>query len=274
MFLRPGEAHGNRLIMIIGRLSNLRVDIREKILTDPREIISVASSIEADLIAWLAVLPPDFTYETHTKSPYDFMFQERCRGLALFDDKYHEYPSLWICNTWNQYRCARILVSEIIVSHIRKLSDSSSIRLLSDEFRQHCKTIWATTQRLAVDICRSVPYHLGAHLKHASPNFPPPESYMGGLMLLWPLFLAGIVENPNHALRRWVIQCLKMVGHSYGFDQALAIMDIVAADPGILREAEARAVAEEYPTPEETPSSTIPPDLHYSQIPQSGDTIF
>ncbi|OKP10431.1 hypothetical protein PENSUB_4155 [Penicillium subrubescens] len=274
MFLRPGEAHGNRLIMIIGRLSNLRVDIQEKILTDNREIISVASSIEADLIAWLAALPPDFTYETHTKSPYDFMFQERCRGLALYDDKFHEYPSLWVCNTWNQYRCARILVSEIILSHIRKLSESNSIRLLSDEFRQHCKTIWANTRRLAVDICRSVPYHLGAHLKDASPNFPPPESYMGGLMLLWPLFLAGIVENPNHALRRWVIQCLKMVGHSYGFDQALALMDIVAVDPGILREAAARAVEEEYASPEESvsPAEELP-DLHWSQIPSSAETI-
>lgn len=274
MLLRPGEAHSNRLIMIIGRLSNLRVDIHEKILTCNREIISVASSIEADLVAWLAALPPDFTYETHIKSPYDFMFQERCSGLTPYDDKYYEYPSLWVCNTWNQYRSARIMVSEIILSHIRKLSESSSIRLLSEEFRQHCKTIWDNTRRLAVDICRSVPYHLGVHLNDSSPNIPPPESYMGGLMLLWPLFLAGIVENPNHALRRWVIQCLRTIGHSYGFDQALAIMDIVAVDPGILREAEARAVAEEYASPEEIVRlEVLLPDLHYKQIPASGDTF-
>ena len=93
-------------------------------------------------------------------------------------------------------------------------------------------------------------------------------------MLLWPLFLAGIVENPNHALRRWVIQCLKMVGHSYGFDQALALMDIVAVDPGILREAAARAVEEEYTSPEESvsPAEELP-DLHWSQIPSSAETI-
>ncbi|KAJ5167337.1 uncharacterized protein N7482_006118 [Penicillium canariense] len=246
MFLRPGEAHSNRLIMIIGRLSNLRADIHEKILTDHREIISMASSIEAELVAWLAALPPDFTYETHTKSPHDFLFQERCRGLALYDDQYHEYPSLWVCNTWNQYRCARILVSEIILSRMKKLSDSSSIRLLSDEFRQHSKRF---TQ------------------------LPPPESYVGGIMLLWPLFLAGIVENPHHPLRRWVIQCLKMVGHSYGLDQALAVMDIVAVDPGIPLVEGERTVAEEY-VADEYASPEALPDLHFTQIPTSADVIF
>lgn len=234
MFLRPSEAHSNRLIVIIGRLSNLRADIQARAFSNEKEIISVASSIEADLIAWLAALPPDFTYETHTKSPYDFLLQERCRGLTLYDDQYHVYPNLWVCNTWNQYRCARIIVSEIILSHIRQISDASSLRSLSAEFRLHCKTLRSTIRRLAVDICRSVPFHLGTHEKDASPNCPPPESYIGGLMLLWPLFLAGVVESPNHSLRRWVVQCLKMIGHTMGLDQALALMDIVASDPGIL----------------------------------------
>lgn len=235
MFLRPDEAHSNRLIMIIGKLSNLRADIQARVFSSERDIISIASSIEAELIAWLAALPPGFTYETHTKSPYDFLLEERCRGQALYDDQYHVYPDLWVCNTWNQYRCARIIVSEIILSHIRQISDSSSLSsTLSDEFLLHCKTLRSTIRRLAVDICRSVPFHLGAHQKDASPNFPPPESYIGGLMLLWPLFLAGVIENPQHSLRRWVVQCLKMIGHTMGLDQALALMDIVASDPGIL----------------------------------------
>lgn len=234
MFLRPSEAHSNRLIVIIGKLSNLRADIHAGVFSDEREIISLASCIEADLIAWLAALPPEFTYETHTKSPYDFLLEERFCGQSPYDDQYHVYPNLWICNTWNQYRCARIIVSEIILSHIRRISDTSSLRSLSDEFRLHCKTLRLTIRRLSVDICRSVPFHLGAHEKDVSSNCPAPESYIGGLLLLWPLFLAGVVENPNHGLRRWVVQCLKMIGHTMGLDQALALMDIVASDPGIL----------------------------------------
>jgi hypothetical protein len=276
MFLRPSEAHSNRLIMVIGKLSNLRAEILAKSFNNEGEIIAAASAIEAELIAWLAALPPEFTYETLTISPYDFLFQERCRGIAMYDDQYHVYPNLWVCSTWNQYRCARIIVSEIILSHIRQISDSS-LSSLSDEFRQHCKTLRSTIRRLAVDICRSVPFHLGAHSKEASPNFPPPEGYIGGLMLLWPLFLAGVVENPSHSLRRWVVSCLRMIGNTMGLDQALALMDIVASDPGILhqiseeeeRPAEESASSIASSVPKKTPVSLI--NLSYSTIPASAD---
>lgn len=277
MLLRPSEAHSNRLIIIIGRISNLRADIQARAFSSEQEIISVASSIDADLIAWLAALPPEFTYETLTKSPSDYGLQERCRGQALYDDQYHVYPNLWICNTWNQYRCARIIVSEIILSRLRQISESSSLRSLSDEFRLQCKTIRSTIRRLAVDICRSVPYHLGAHEKETPPNFPPPETFVGCLMLLWPLFLAGVVENPKHGLRRWVTQCLKMIGNTMGLDQALALMDIVACDPGILHsvlEEEDGAVTDE--SAGSVVSSLIPKEGHvpptslrFSRIPAS-----
>ncbi|KAJ5089254.1 hypothetical protein N7532_007938 [Penicillium argentinense] len=232
MHLRQGEAHSNRLIIIIGKLSNLRADIQDKTLTDNHEIVSIASGIEAELTAWLAALPPGFTYETRTKSPYDFLFQERCRGIDSFDEQYHVYPNFWACNTWDQYRCARIIVSELILSRMWKITEASG-HPPSDEFRVHCKTLRSTIRRLAVDICRSVPYILGAHQKEMSPNCPPPESYLGGLMLLWPLFLAGVVEHPTSSLRRWVIGCLRMIGNAMGIDQALALMDIIALDPGM-----------------------------------------
>ena len=234
MFLRPAEAHGNRLIMIIGKLSNLRADIRADAYSDEQEIISAASAIEADLIAWLASLPPEFNYTTHTKSPFDFVFQRRFRGISPYDDQYHVYPSLWVCNSWNQYRSARIIVSEIILSHVRQISDRTSLSSLSDEFRLQCKTLRSTIRRLAVEICRGVPFHFNAHQADRQANLPPPESYIGGLVLIWPLFVAGIVESPSHDLRRWVVKCLQMIGHTMGIDQSLAVADIVAADPGVL----------------------------------------
>lgn len=231
---RSTDAYSNRLIIIIGRLSNLRADIIARNIQDDQDIITAASAIEASLISWLAALPPDFSYETHTKSRFDRGFQERCRGLTPYDEQYHVYPSIWAFNTWNQYRCARIMVSEILLTHIRQLSDSSSLRSLSEEFQIHCKTYRANIHRLAADICRSVPFALGVHHPQYDPHLPPPDSYIGGLVLLWPLYMAGTSESSTHPLRRWSVQCLRWVGHTYGLDQALALMDIVAADPGIL----------------------------------------
>ncbi|KXG46367.1 uncharacterized protein PGRI_052230 [Penicillium griseofulvum] len=238
MFLQqPAEAHGNRLTMIIAKLSNLRADISTSTYKDDREIISTASAIEADLIAWLAALPPEFTYTTHVRSRFDFAFQKQFRGISPYDDQYHVYPTQWVCNSWNQYRSARIIVSEIILSRVRQISDSSSLASLSEEFRLHCRTLRSTIRRLAVEICRSVPFHLNAHQAQSEPNLPPPESYIGGLVLLWHLFVAGVVEKPGHGLRRWVVKCLEMIGNTMGIDQALAVADIVAADPGVLHSA-------------------------------------
>ncbi|KGO74064.1 hypothetical protein PITC_097500 [Penicillium italicum] len=244
-FLDPAEAHGNRLVMIIGKLSNLRADIcANKYNNSEREIISAALAIEADLIAWLAALPPEFNYTTHLSSPFDFAIQKQFRGISPYDDQYHVYPTPWVCNSWNQYRSARIVVSEIILSHVRKLSDSSSPVSLSEEFHVQCRTLRLTIRRLAVEICRSVPFHFNVHLVNSESNLPPPESYIGGLVLLWHLFIAGVVESPQHRLRRWVVKCLGMIGNTMGIDLALAVADIVAADPGVLH-----SVTEEEDTP-------------------------
>ncbi|KAJ6191338.1 hypothetical protein N7519_001359 [Penicillium mononematosum] len=237
MFLQPAEAHGNRLVMIIGKLSNLRADICANMYSDEREIVSAASAIEADLIAWLAALPPEFSYTTHITTPFDSAFQKRFRGISPYDNQYHVYPSAWACSSWNHYRSARIIVSEIILNRIRKISNSSSMASLSEEFRLQCRTLRSTIRRLAVEICRSVPFHFNAHHVERESNLPPPESYLGGLVLLWHLFVAGVVEDSGHGLHRWVIKCLEMIGNTMGIDQALAVADIVAADPGILHPA-------------------------------------
>jgi hypothetical protein len=249
-YLRQNDAIGNRLIMIIGNLSNLRADIHAKVFDNPQDVLTTACAIEADLIAWLASLPPEFTYTSHTVSPLDRVFEQRCRGILPYHNEYHVYPELWVCNCWANYRCARILVSEIILSHVHKLSASSPNSALSEDFRLHCKSLRATTSRLGADICRSVPFHLGACNSQVPADVPqmPPESYLGGLMLLWPLYLAAMVEGPTHPQRRWVVNCLSMIGHTMGLDQALALMDILAADPGMFHSAEIYGDAADPPT--------------------------
>ncbi|KAJ5902695.1 hypothetical protein N7495_003223 [Penicillium taxi] len=240
MYLRPDEAHANSLIIIIGKISNLRADIKSNILTSNNDILSVASAIEMDLISWLRLLPPTYDYETRTKSAYDFKFQQRCHGIALYDDKYHVYPNLWVSNSWSQYRCARIILSELILTRTLEQAKSSSSKSLSPELRLYCNSLHSTVRRLAVDICRSLPFHFRAHDDGSdgshNTTLPPPEGYLGGLLLLWPLFLAGAVEKNGHALHTWVIRSLLIIGNTMGLDQALALMDILGYDPSFPQE--------------------------------------
>lgn len=240
LFPEIRDALGNRLIIIIGNLSNLRADVQGKILDDPQQILAAASAIEADLVAWLAALPPDFTYSSHTVMPTEHSFEHICGGIRPLNNQYHSYPDLWSPNLWNHYRSARIIVSELILANVHKVSSTSPHGSLSEDFRLHCKSLRSTIRRLGADICRSVPFHLGACNAGILPGRPmlPSETYIGGLMLLWPLFVAGMVEGPNHPQRRWVRQCLGMIGRSMGMDQALALMDILTVDPGMFHSVE------------------------------------
>lgn len=233
------NAIGTKIIILIGNLSNLRANIHTQALTDPQEILSAACAIEADLIAWLAALPPDFTYSSHTLMPLDCSFERRCHGIRPYNNEYHVYPDIWASNCWNHYRCARVIVSELILSQVHKLSNSSPTSL-SEDFRLYSKSLRSTTRRLGADICRSSPFHLGACNLEVLPERPmlPPESYLGGLMLLWPLFIAGMVEGPTHPQRQWVIKCLHTIGNTFGLAQALALMDLLIVDPGMFHSVE------------------------------------
>ncbi|KAJ5091259.1 hypothetical protein NUU61_006129 [Penicillium alfredii] len=273
MFLEPRAAYGNRLIITIGKLANLRADIRYRVFKNNPEILSAASAIEAELIAWMTALTPEFNYTVRTRSPFDFAFQHQCRGMSPYDDQYSVYPDLFVCNTWNQYRSARIIVSDIILSHSPQFSDNSSTSVLSDELSLHRESLRSTIRRLAVDICRSVPFHLDAHQEDVPTYHPKPQSYLGGLMLLWPLFLAGVAEGPNHYLRRWVMQCLHMIGHTMGIDQALALVEVVDANPGMLKDTiDESAVVDVSNSPEEEfdPYSMLPGNTPTPMSPSPG----
>lgn len=236
MFLRPQiEAYGDRLISIAGRLSNLRADINTKVLTDQKEILSTAYTIEAELMAWIAALPPEFLYTTIEDPSPDLLAQKIGGGPPPYGGRYHIYRDLWLCHTWNQYRCARIIVSEIILGCLRRIAINSKAAAVSSELQSHCGRLRSTTRQLAVDICCSVPFHFGVGNVATKPlgSVPLGQNYIGGLILLWPLILAGATESKHHPLRNWVIECLYVIGHSMGIDQALLLIDILETETGV-----------------------------------------
>ncbi|KAL4949262.1 hypothetical protein BDW69DRAFT_202962 [Aspergillus filifer] len=224
----------SKLILLIGRLSNLRADIHTQAITNPQQILAKASAIEADLIAWLAALPPEFTYTTHTFTPTNQRTQRSNHGLHPYTNDYHIYPDMWALNCWNHYRCARILVSEILLSSLQKITSISpaSGSPFNDLLIQ-VRTLRSTIRRLGTDIIRSVPSLLTPSSTRSRIATLPDQSYLSGLMLLWPLWIAGIIESISHPQRKWVIKCLEIIGHTRGLAQALAVMDILRVDPGM-----------------------------------------
>ncbi|KAL2829379.1 hypothetical protein BJY01DRAFT_255022 [Aspergillus pseudoustus] len=234
MYLRPQlEAYCERITYISGRLANLRADIFGGILTDTEEILSRACSMEAELVAWLAMAPPEFPYTVIEHPPSTYWTESSGVRPPLYNDQYHLYHDLWVCHTWNQYRCARIIICEIILSCLRKLVSSSNVGAPS-ELQRQINLLRKTTRELALDICASAPYHFGADSITGDEGHRIADSqlYIGGMLLLLPLSVAATTENRGHSLRKWIGNCLSIVGHGMGIDQAFAILEMLDTEVG------------------------------------------
>ncbi|PYH96733.1 C6 finger domain protein [Aspergillus ellipticus CBS 707.79] len=237
LFLRPqAEAYGDRLITIMGRLSNLRADINERILTDEKEILSASYAVEGDLIAWLASLPKEFLFTTVE----GFSPNSSYWGPSPYKNRYHVYTDLWICHTWNQYRTARIILCDLILTYIRRINVGSA---LPRDLVEHCVQVRNTAHQLANDICASVPYHFGdaatatQTLVASSPSsadfiqaVPLEQSFMRGMILLWPLAMAAATREGSHPLHKWVLNCFLVIGNRMYIDQALALIELMRGD--------------------------------------------
>lgn len=201
-------------------------------MTDGREILTKAYGIEAELMAWVAGLPPSFMYTTVNNTTDDSQFLYRSRGVFPYGDQHHVYSELWLGHAWNQYRCSRVIVTQIIMSCLRRMTANPTGVYPSDELHLHCSKLRETARQLAVDICASVPDHLGLVGEPSSNN----RSHIGAIVLLWPLFLAAATENKTHMLRKWAIGIYKLIGYTMGIDQALALIELLELEPGFFED--------------------------------------
>ena len=83
--------------------------------------------------------------------------------------------------------------------------------------RTTCHTVRRVMDRMAAEICGSVPYSLGL-----GPRSGGDESLGldGGYMILLPLWVAGCVEGAGHPLRRSAQALFDMVGKRMGITHA------------------------------------------------------
>jgi hypothetical protein len=116
------------------RIVNLSAAIQNGHVTDSETILTQASQIDRELLAWKATVSHSWTYGTVDPA--------RPPGDAYFDGKCHVYPKLWVAEIWNNWRALRILVNQIILSQIpvthsidrsKRCDAQSIIRIMSTD---------------------------------------------------------------------------------------------------------------------------------------------
>ncbi|PWY76036.1 hypothetical protein BO94DRAFT_473979 [Aspergillus sclerotioniger CBS 115572] len=199
----------DQLGLAIIRVCNFCAAVRDGTITQPGEIIRSALGHNADLVSILLSVPDSWTYSTAELPEFK---QERTMH-AVWGDKFHLYRNLTVSTAWNNYRSARLILHELIISTVEACSsniiDEQTREILLNQSQK-------TSRQIVQDICASVPYHFGTTAGETTPTMS------GGITIVWPLLVTANSRFASPELREWVMSCLDRIGHYLGINQALA----------------------------------------------------
>jgi hypothetical protein len=236
------------------RFTVFRSALKKREITDFQTIITTARKFDDDLVRTFSHVPPGWLYETvHDDSS--------CK--LAYAGSYDIYYDIWVAQIWNSMRQCRIMLNEIVRTHILDGFASAPRLFATADYTaifQHSSDVLL---EIRDGILRSVPQHIGYvtrkpsletqqvpinHLNNVSitdllkdepptdsphshtrlaPTIPAPA--IGGHFLLWPLYLAGITRVTTPDIRQLIITRLQYVGETMGIMQANALMNFLKA---------------------------------------------
>ncbi len=148
--------------------------------------------------------------------------------MPFWPGNINSYFDLYVVAVWNIYRKARLKLIDAIVESSERLHPSdgpndelATIRKLKNEM-----------QELVDDLCASVPFHLVADLPsylqagNTSGDVDSPGKALGGLLLMYPLYVASSLSLVPLKQRIWMRGRLRWIGKHMGIRQATMLADV------------------------------------------------
>jgi hypothetical protein len=174
-------------------------------------------SLKAELYSWERDVPDDYSYETVACEQSEDMF------LGY----YHSYCGSWSAAAWNKYRCCGVLVNELILECLdsphMKCSQYTKAVLKLHHDKAKFEMMLHTSE-----ICASVPFYLGNQGDNLKRQRC--QSVTGCQLLIWPLYVAGSMENSSQAMREWVITRLIRLGHIIGTTLPITLAELLTGN--------------------------------------------
>jgi hypothetical protein len=207
---------------------------------DPQVIVAKALELDSMLQEFFVNVPVGWEYET---------VYTDVESSMIYNGLYHIYYDFCIAQTWNAMRILRILLNEQIRDALLKGFSSKPPLFNQPEHTAQFQISTDLLYQLQADILATVPQHLG-FLSESNPlprsnespknnlsvsksiwkNFGDlpdvfqPMRMSGGYFLLWPLWLAGILDITTEPVRQFVIKNLQSIGRDMGIQQALLLV--------------------------------------------------
>lgn len=211
------EYPANRFSEINEQLAAARAYIKHQTITDPLIIESLLEPLDKMLQNWRENLP-----ESWSSKPCILLSHYSSDNTEL--GSHHDvYPDMWIASMWNNYRSARILIHETIFSAIMR-SDSK-------EKMVHLQSSINILREMTAETCRSVEYHMGYCGRFNNDSSHPGfkfnsqkhEIIPGGYLLIWPLYMAGMLPTTTKDQRNWMAEKLCQIGINMGVRLAFSL---------------------------------------------------
>jgi hypothetical protein len=217
--MTPDELISTELGDIMIRLANFRAASAIDDSLDTNQSVETLLQLDLCLETWARTLPSSWSHEFRTSVPRD----------DFYSTFYHIYGGFSIAAMWNQYRIARCLVNEHVLSYL----DSSPIENQTrDPFvsLNLCNRARKTIRNQCTDICASVPYFLrGVDQNEIL------RPGLGALEVMWALFTCARICCIPEEQRLWATTQLDRMGNDMGVRQALSLANLVRSQNGIGR---------------------------------------
>ncbi|GLB03077.1 hypothetical protein AtubIFM57258_007651 [Aspergillus tubingensis] len=229
----PLPTDGDRLVKVMAKFAGLQADVREGILSDSSEIVKMAMAIDLELEQFAGNVSASFTYKVETQSGSVSSCEYEEGNFCHYRGTYHIYQSVWSCNIWNNYRYIRILVNNMILTHLQSMALGGHQVLDYGLFKAHCIRIRDLMRQLATDICCSVPFKFGVAGNESKNVFESPHTYAGtGFTMLLPLTMAALVGGASSPMHNWAMRCFNVIGREMGIGTALTIIKVLGEEQG------------------------------------------
>lgn len=242
---------GYKMYITSAQATAFRAHVRQGQISDPQEIIAKALEFDQTFAAILELATgPQWGYQTVHTSQYP---------EVVFDGQYHIYVSYVDAQLWNGIRCHRIMLYEMVQQALLRQSPVDA------SFVARHTAMTTNMHALQRDILASIPQHMGLidnktgtilnpdTIQPSSltkPRFPwsafddfvydlsggavkpkntglPLLRQFGGYGVLWPVFLAGTMDDSTTQVRLWIINILRLLGTSQGTQQAFTMANEV-----------------------------------------------
>ena len=142
-------------------------------------------------------------------------------AVGYWPGKVDTYFDLYVAAVWNVFRAARLLLNALII----KVSDALGE---NDTCAEHIRT----ANDIVENMIASIPYHLTDNLQvflsqlSKKSEITDPGKYLGGLLLMHPLYVASEMPFVHARMRDYTRKCLAWIGSNMGFGQATLLANV------------------------------------------------